>query len=108
MKKACFLATTLLAVTCSWNSAYAITDSYEAINYINAVTRQIPVATTETMTADILVARPLGIAATAAGAVLFVISLPFSLLGGNTPQAAYELVGLPAQVTFARPLGLPY
>ncbi len=54
---------------------------------------------------DILVARPLGIVATGVGAVLFVVSLPFSALGGNVGEAGKMLVGGPARETFLRCLG---
>lgn len=57
------------------------------------------------MTADVVLARPLGIAATAVGTAVFVVSLPFSALGGNTGQAAKALVADPFQFTFMRPLG---
>lgn len=57
------------------------------------------------MTADLVLARPLGIAATVFGCAVFVVSLPFSLLGGNTKQATQKLVKEPASFTFTRPLG---
>lgn len=59
----------------------------------------------EAMIADFLVVRPLGIIATAAGTIFFVASLPFSLLGGNTKEAARKMIGEPAKHTFTRPLG---
>ena len=54
---------------------------------------------------DGLVARPLGIVATGAGAVVWGVSLPFSFLGGNAGEAADKLVGGPARETFVRCLG---
>ncbi|RJQ70014.1 MAG: hypothetical protein C4519_21300 [Desulfobacteraceae bacterium] len=57
------------------------------------------------MAADALVARPLGVIATLAGFGLFVISAPFSLLGGNAGSAWSSLVVDPAKFTFTRPLG---
>ncbi len=54
---------------------------------------------------DLFVVRPIGIIATAAGAVVFVISLPFSLLGNNVDTAGEKLVKAPARFTFKRPLG---
>jgi len=59
----------------------------------------------ESMVGDVIVARPLGFATTAIGSVLFVVSLPFSALGGNTAEAAEKMVVAPARFTFARPLG---
>ena len=57
------------------------------------------------MAADVLVARPIGTAITAAGALLFVVSLPFSALGGNVDKAAEKLVVGPAREAFVRCLG---
>lgn len=57
------------------------------------------------MAGDALVARPLGVVFTAVGAVLYVVTLPFSLAGGNAAQAGRELVVGPAQETFVRCLG---
>jgi len=57
------------------------------------------------MAADALVARPLLLAMTMVGAVVYVGSLPFSLIGGNAGQAAEVLVAGPARMTFARCLG---
>lgn len=59
----------------------------------------------EKMAADILLVRPVGIIATVFGSAVFVISLPFSLLGGNTDAAYQNLVAAPAKFTFKRPLG---
>lgn len=57
------------------------------------------------MAGDLLIARPLGVVWTAAGSVLFVVSLPFTALGGNVKQAADTLVIGPAKETFVRCLG---
>lgn len=57
------------------------------------------------MTTDALLVRPLGIAATAIGFGLFIVSVPFSALGGNTGDAWNALVAKPAEFTFKRPLG---
>ncbi len=54
---------------------------------------------------DAVVARPLGVVATGAGAVVWGVSLPFSLLGGNAGEAADKLVGGPGRETFVRCLG---
>ena len=61
--------------------------------------------TTEEMVADALLVRPLGLVAIILGAGLFVISLPFSLLGRNVGEAGTKLVVDPAKFTFVRPLG---
>lgn len=57
------------------------------------------------MTADALLARPLGLASLVVGFGVFVVSSPFSLMGGNADKAWKALVVTPAQFTFARPLG---
>ena len=57
------------------------------------------------MAADLLVIRPLGIVATVVGSAIFIVSLPFSALGGNTKTACRKLVGDPAKFTFTRALG---
>ena len=54
---------------------------------------------------DLAVVRPVGIVATAVGCVFFVVSSPFSALGGNIDTAGEKLVKDPANFTFKRPLG---
>ena len=57
------------------------------------------------MAADTIVIRPFGALATIAGFGLFVISSPFSAMGGNIDKAFDSMVKKPAEFTFARPLG---
>jgi hypothetical protein len=57
------------------------------------------------MVGDIVVARPFGMVITLVGSALFVVSLPFTALGGNVKQAADTLVVGPAKETFVRCLG---
>lgn len=57
------------------------------------------------MTADALFARPVLFATTVVGAAVYVVSLPFSLLGGNAKEAGEVLVVGPAEATFVRCLG---
>ncbi len=57
------------------------------------------------MAADLIVARPLGVVFTIVGSTFFVLSLPFSALGGNVSEAAQALVVKPARETFVRCLG---
>jgi hypothetical protein len=54
---------------------------------------------------DLVVVRPVGIVATAVGCVFFVVSSPFSALGGNIDAAGEKLVKDPVAYTFKRPLG---
>ena len=57
------------------------------------------------MIGDLIIALPLLIGATAIGAVTFVVSLPFTALGGNVKEAGQALVADPAREAFARCLG---
>lgn len=57
------------------------------------------------MVVDALLARPLLAVATVGGAAVFLVSLPFSALGGNVDAAAETLVKTPAEATFRRCLG---
>lgn len=57
------------------------------------------------MVVDAAVARPLGLGATVVGAALWIVTLPFSALGGNIDEAATQLIVKPARFTFTRPLG---
>ena len=54
---------------------------------------------------DLILLRPLGLAATVIGTAFFIVSLPVSAIGGNTGEAAKKLVVEPAKYTFSRPLG---
>lgn len=57
------------------------------------------------MIVDAALGRPFGLAATVLGAGIFLVSLPFSALGGNSDKAFEKLVVAPGRFTFARPLG---
>lgn len=57
------------------------------------------------MLIDGIVVRPLGIVATLLGGAIFVVTIPFSALGGNVSEAGQSLVVEPARMTFKRPLG---
>ena len=57
------------------------------------------------MLGDLIIARPLLIGATAIGVVAFVVSLPFTALGGNIEESAEALVMEPGREAFARCLG---
>jgi hypothetical protein len=57
------------------------------------------------MAADAILARPLGIVSMVTGFGLFIVSSPFSALGGNIGEAWGTLVTSPAKFTFVRPLG---
>ncbi|MBN1627000.1 MAG: hypothetical protein JW944_10795 [Deltaproteobacteria bacterium] len=55
--------------------------------------------------ADILVVRPLGVAATLVGTAIFIVSMPFSAPSGSISKVADEIVLKPARFTFKRPVG---
>ena len=54
---------------------------------------------------DMILVRPIMVVGTVATTAVFLVSLPFSLLGGNVDQAADSLVVEPFNYTFLRPLG---
>jgi len=103
-KKSAALFLALALLTAPWTAtayeAAAVTDSVTMNDYERD--QELGAAR---MAADTLLARPLGVVATALGFGLFVVSIPFSALGGNTPEAWHLLVARPAQFTFVRPLG---
>lgn len=73
-------------------------------------TAAAPLYETETpaafaMVGDLLIARPLLIAATVIGAGVFVLTLPFSAGGGNIGKAGKALVVEPGAAAFVRCLG---
>ena len=57
------------------------------------------------MVADFIILRPVGIVGLVTGFTFFVLSSPFSALGGNIGTAWGQMVADPAKFTFARPLG---
>src|SRR5476649_1857882 len=57
------------------------------------------------MIGDLLIARPLLVVATVIGAGAFVVSLPFTALGGGIGDAGQALVVAPAKAAFVRCLG---
>ena len=58
-----------------------------------------------TMLADAFLVRPFMLVGTILGTVTYIVTLPFSLLGGNAGEAGRTLVVEPAAYTFVRPLG---
>ncbi|WP_231872051.1 hypothetical protein, partial [Oleiphilus sp. HI0128] len=57
------------------------------------------------MTGDALFVRPVMIATTILGAAIFIVSSPFSALGGNVEESFDELVAGPFNTAFIRCLG---
>ena len=58
-----------------------------------------------TMLADAFMVRPFMLVGTILGAATWVVTLPFTLLGGNVGEAGKTLVVEPGAYTFVRPLG---
>lgn len=54
---------------------------------------------------DAVLVRPTMLIGTVVTTAVFLVSLPFSLLGGNVGEAANSLVTEPFKYTFQRPLG---
>ncbi len=57
------------------------------------------------MILDGLIVRPITFVATVAGTLVWVVTLPFSLLGGNAGDVAETMIITPAKATFIRCLG---
>jgi hypothetical protein len=57
------------------------------------------------MVFDGIIVRPITLVATVIGGALWIVTLPFSLLGGNAGEAGETLVLEPAAATFLRCLG---
>ncbi len=65
----------------------------------------VPEISADTMVADFLAVRPLQLASLILGTTTFIVSLPFSALGGNVNQAYEMMMAEPARLFFKRPLG---
>ena len=91
----------LLAATLALSSMAYIPGAYAA-SYSNSV-EETP--TGGTMLADTFMVRPFMLVSTVFGVATFVVTLPFSALGGNIGEAGNTLVVEPAKYTFVRPLG---
>jgi hypothetical protein len=57
------------------------------------------------MAVDLVLLRPLTLVAAVAGTAVYVVALPFTLLGDNIEEAGDTLVVKPMCYTFVRPLG---
>jgi len=62
-------------------------------------------ASAGSMTYDLFIMRPVGLAATVTGSAIFVLSLPFTVLSSDVGKASRKLVGDPWDYTVDRPLG---
>ncbi len=59
------------------------------------------------VTVDVLLVRPVSLAATVVGTAIFVVSLPFTIPAGGVSKAASVLISEPFAYTFKRPIGCP-
>ncbi len=57
------------------------------------------------MIVDVVLGRPLGIAATVIGTAFFIVALPFAALSGSVKPVGRTLVAEPFKFTFTRPVG---
>ncbi|MEN6464945.1 MAG: hypothetical protein ABFD62_07175 [Syntrophaceae bacterium] len=57
--------------------------------------------------ADILLVRPIGVAAVVVGSAVFIVALPFSIPSGSVGLTAHVLIVEPFNYTFQRPIGYP-
>ena len=92
-----YLAVIMLVVTTN-----AVASSSNGVTY----DEHTQPATAGSMLADTVMVRPLTLIGPAVGVVTFVVTLPFSALGGNVGDAGQILVVDPAKYTFIRPLGV--
>jgi hypothetical protein len=69
------------------------------------VTRNGDAVSAEAMLVDGALVRPVSFAATIAGTVAFVLTLPFTIPTKTVEKAAQKLVVEPGKYTFVRPLG---
>ncbi len=92
----------LLAASLVLSSMAYVPGAYAASYSSNMVE---PERTGGTMMADTFLIRPFMLAGTVVGLATFIVTLPFSALGGNVGEAGNTLVVEPAKYTFIRPLG---
>jgi hypothetical protein len=57
------------------------------------------------MAYDLFLLRPVSAVATVGGSIVWVLGLPFSVLGGNAGKAGKKLIADPLKYTLYRPLG---
>ncbi|MFQ5643804.1 MAG: hypothetical protein ACE5FQ_08905 [Thiogranum sp.] len=57
------------------------------------------------MMADAFLVRPFMLVSTVVTTVTFLVTLPFSAMGGNVGESATTLVAEPTAYTFTRPMG---
>lgn len=99
------LALALLLPVPAWSAQSAPSSEPTPVVAVPAGTARNGTPSAGAMVADAVLVRPLGLAATAIGAAVFLVALPFTAIAGDVGQVGHELVVRPARMTFARPLG---
>ena len=93
------LAFTLALSNIMFSSNVAAYENWSSFDMVNEE------PTGGSMLADAFMVRPFMLVGTIVGTVTYIVTLPFSLLGGNAGEAGKSLVVDPARYTFVRPLG---
>ena len=99
------LASSLVITTSAWADDSAAAESNATESEQSAVATETQRPGFLTIVADVIFVRPVTLVATAAGTVLFVATLPITLITGTVGEAGMSMVGDPALSTFARCLG---
>jgi len=97
------LLTYILAFTLALSNVMFSSNVAAYETWANEMVNEEP--TGGTMLADAFMVRPFMLVGTILGTATFIVTLPFSLLGGNVGEAGKALVVEPAAYTFVRPLG---
>ncbi|MGD8937273.1 MAG: hypothetical protein PVF07_12415 [Thiogranum sp.] len=95
------LASYLMAIVLAFSSLTPMVASANSYDYMADDTEP----TGGEMMADAFLMRPFMLVGTVVTTATFIVTLPFSLLGGNVGDSAQKLVVEPAKYTFVRPLG---
>ena len=72
---------------------------------ISAVSTSYSASSASDIIVDFSVVRTTSFVTMIVGTGVFLVTLPFTLIGGNVGDAGTKLVGNPARATFSRPLG---
>ena len=107
MKRKILLAILVVSLLCVWGSASLAGQIVYSMRPDADFARKPEPGppSSAVVAADALIARPLGLATTIAGAAVFLVTLSTSVSSGSTDYAAWGLVGRPGAYTFKRPLG---
>ena len=96
------LLTYILAFTLAFSNIIFSSNVYAYQGWDNIANEE---PTGGTMAADAFMVRPFMLVSSIVGTAAFVVTLPFSLLGGNVGEAGKTLFVEPWAYTLVRPLG---